>query len=193
MASIDNYAELFSTAITTLIPPAAALFGVYLANGASIQRLNLQLENENNRQREKIYLEKVEEIYVLTGRYIDTLASHYFLIKEIMKKQIGYEEVSKKVQEDKEVLQTDFERIQMLVDIYFPSLKEELKILLRTRRTGGMIMKRYQEEANIPGIGQQYVMPMSRVIEDLEDLSREIKRSIATKLDYQDFLKHQES
>lgn len=111
--------QLFNNIGTGVITATAALAGIFLTNRENNKRLALQLNNENNKHRE-VMREKLEELYVQFRKW--SLSVEYFYEDHIsfLKGKIDLEALQNLAY--KRENNFDFNRIEMLINLYFPDL-----------------------------------------------------------------------
>lgn len=69
---------------TAILASSITLLGVWLTNKASTQRLKLELEHKTNSERETTVTNRIEELFIISNRYLSSLCSYYFPYRQVM-------------------------------------------------------------------------------------------------------------
>lgn len=172
-----------ATALTALIAAiftaAVALAGVYLTNRGNAQRLAAQLDHELREKRAELVREKGEELYVLTGAWLNELATNYLRVATVMKGTLSYRDyielTLKRGDPD-----YDFNRLRMLVDIYFSQLKESFARVLEARsRLNAIDLDHKRSHDRGDTDGSRFLGPYLEAQKALEAKGEEFRREIA--------------
>lgn len=139
-------ATLYSACLTGFITAVSTLSGIFIANKANNERLHLQLEYERNEKQRELALSKLEELYVLFKQWEVTVLSTYIARISFMAEKFGYESILKMEKEIVERNKGDFNRLEMLVDLYFPRLKADYVRVLAVRDAANEIVSAHQDQ-----------------------------------------------
>ena len=83
----------------------------------------MQLEHETRQRGDEIFRSRGEELYELTDKWLNMLAGYYLHRSRVMQSNITYNQcldLDIKMGKDG---QGNFGRIEMLIDVYFPSTR----------------------------------------------------------------------
>src|SRR4030042_5226222 len=78
--------------ITEILTSALTLISVWLTNRSNNQRLKIQLEHERKKRNEELLRDRLEELYVLSNKFLDRLVSRYVPYRAVMMGQISYDQ-----------------------------------------------------------------------------------------------------
>jgi len=133
----------FATAILTSI---LTLIGVWLTNNASNQRLKIQLEHERKLRDEELTRDRLEELYVLSNKYLGTLVSHYLPFRMVMNGELTFNQALDMTIESCSRKDYEPHRVTMLIHMYFPEIKPEFDQLMEIREKLNSIIDGYKEQ-----------------------------------------------
>lgn len=174
----DNlYLVLFS-AITTGV---FTLGAVYLTNRQNGKQVKAQQKHEITLSREKVHREKLEELYTLFNKHSLELLSHYVVIMRVMEGELSYNQALDIQVDNKEKELPKFERLEMLVDLYFPSLRKGLDQYFRARDGAGEVIQDHKiqyKQGNFDG--EFHFKSMLDKLDDLELAINQLKSMIAS-------------
>jgi hypothetical protein len=75
---------------TALLTAGLTLIGVWITNKANNQRLRIQLDHERKTKDEDIHRDKLEELYIVVNKFLDTLVVHYLPFRMVMEGEINF-------------------------------------------------------------------------------------------------------
>ncbi len=132
--------------ITAIFTSALTLLGVWLTNRANFQRLKIRLDEERRKRNEEHLRDRLEELYVLSNKFLDMQVARYVPYRALMMQQISYDQALDMALKNSS--QRDFEphRIMMLIDLYFPSIKPAFKEILNIRDKLNEIIEGHKEQ-----------------------------------------------
>ena len=133
-------AEIYIAIVTAVITATVTLLAVFLTNRDNTNRLLLQLEHERNTKRDTLHREKLEELYMLAVKYTKALGSHCLPYMSVMEGKLDYNQALDLTIESGNKETFDFDRLQMLIDVYFLKLRESFKQLIDVRDKMNEIM-----------------------------------------------------
>ncbi|MBD2060512.1 hypothetical protein H6F88_31720 [Oculatella sp. FACHB-28] len=113
------YVALFTASFTAI----ATLTGVYLTNRANNQRLKIQFDYEQSVKEREFRREKLEELYLLFKNRVYVLNKLCLLYLEAAKKSSSYWETIGIEGELTSSKNLDFNRISLIIDLYFGDIK----------------------------------------------------------------------
>jgi hypothetical protein len=172
-------AEIYIAIVTAVITATVTLLAVFLTNRGNTNRLLLQLEHERNTKRAALHREKLEELYVLAVKYIKLLGSHCLPYVRVMEGKLDYNQALDLTIESGNKETPDFDRLQMLIDVYFPKLCESFKQILDVRRKMNEIMALHKAEYEQGCLdGRKFIKPMLATLDLLDKAGERFKNEI---------------
>lgn len=121
-----------SAILAASIPAVFALLGVIVANWWTFRQQVELFERDQRARRQELSLQRGEELYILTDKYLVLLAKNYLSLTGVMRGRLSYPEyldlMSKESPDG-----ADFTRMQMLVAVHFPSLLPSFQNILNAR------------------------------------------------------------
>lgn len=132
--------------ITAILTSALTLLGVWLTNRSHNQRLKIQLEHDRKKRNEEHLRDRLEELYVLSNKFLDMLVARYVPYRALMMGQISHDQALDMAL--KHSSKRDFEphRVTMLIDLYFPSIKPAFQEILNIRDKLNEIIEGHKEQ-----------------------------------------------
>ena len=140
--------------LTALFTAVATLSGVFITNKANNKRLALQLNHEQEIKQKQLMREKLEELYLLFKRWTFIIDMTYINHARAMKGDIDYQTMLDMEVERDNKNTFDFNRIEMLIDLYYPNIKPAYEGLIETRTKANQFMLAYGnqcQEGNTDG------------------------------------------
>lgn len=122
------------------------MLGVWLTNHANTQRLRIQLEHERKIRKEELLRDRLEELYVLSNKYLDTLVSNYLPYRMVMKGQLTFNQALDMTIESTSKRDYDPHRVTMLINMYFSEIKPAFDEIMSIREKLNRIIDGYKEQ-----------------------------------------------
>lgn len=150
----DQSVQILTAVLSTLAGGAVALFSVFLTNRSNESRLKAQFDHELRKQKSDLLRSRGEELYELTDSWLKKLFGYYLGISFVMQGKLTFNQcLDLQIQEgNKESF--DFGRIEMLIDVYFPSTRPAYDKIIASRTELNKIAtahKRAYESGDIDG------------------------------------------
>ena len=176
-----NETEMMIAVGTAVLTASVTLVAVHLAYRGNLRQMALQLSHAETEKNAEVRREKLEELYIVAAKYSKMLASHFFPYLDVMMGKYDYNAALDMTIESGKDQQYDFDRLEMIVDLYFPELQAPLKELFEMRDSANEIMldhKRQYKNGQLDG--SAFVKPMHTAIGDVIDASDQLKQAIVT-------------
>lgn len=155
------------------------VFAIWLTNRSKAKRLNIRLQHEKSIKKNSIKKEKLEELHVLTDRWIETAFDHYMKLSSVMRGEIDYNQYQGLVIEEGKERATDFFRLGMIVNLYSPELYPPYKEIITARSELNKIAASHKRAYRAGTIdGRKYLKPYTDAIIKLERLNETFKKGI---------------
>jgi len=119
--------------ITALIVSISTLLGIYLTNKFNSKQVKVNLEFTRDQKMLELRLQKLEELYLLFEQWEAFLLSTYLIYSHAYAGKLNYTQVLDTVNQKSENDNIDFHKIQMLLNIYFPELRENYENVISKR------------------------------------------------------------
>jgi hypothetical protein len=126
-----------------IIAAAGPLIAVYLTNRFNMAHFRQQLEHDQRSRHEGILRERTEELYVQLQKYSTTLQTMNLPFIHVMEGKLDYNQALDVMKKEGKFV-ADFHRIQMLIGIYFPQLREAFAKLLNLRNEANIIRQAHK-------------------------------------------------
>jgi hypothetical protein len=129
-----------------MLTSAITLLSVWLTNHANDRRLKIQLEDERRKRNEEILRDRLEELYVISNKYLDMQVTRFLPYRALMMGQITYDQALDMAL--KNGAKKDFEphRVMMLIDLYFSSIKPSFQEIIDIRNKLNEIIEGHKEQ-----------------------------------------------
>ncbi|MGF1887202.1 hypothetical protein L4D13_13795 [Photobacterium profundum] len=163
-----------------LFGAALGLSGVVFANRSSLLRLKIQLETEKDREHAQVKRERLEELYVLLSQWVNVFYSNFFKLTLVMKGEIEYNQYLDEIIEDGQSSKVDFQRIEMILNIYGRELLPAYKDVLKCRGKINEISGAHKEDYKQGKFdGEKYLEPYTLVHTELDLRVQKLKKQLA--------------
>ena len=110
-----------------------ALLGVYITNRSSLDRLKFQIDQEASQRNNNLLREKGEELYELMDKWLIAITCNGLNLSAVMQGKLTYNQYLDLLIEGNQSNQLNFGRIEMLIDVYFPTVRENYDHLIKRR------------------------------------------------------------
>jgi hypothetical protein len=171
------------TVMTALITAIATLLGVYLTNKGNTHRFFRQLEHERESNRRKLMRDKLEELYVLSEKYINSLGCHYLPYLDVMMGELTYNQALDMTIRQRDTNSVDFHRLEMLIDLYFPENKAPYDLLLNARDRANEIMTEHKRQYKTGNMdGSRFVEPFLKVQDEITRAAKALREHIVSEV-----------
>ena len=166
--------------IGAIIGAALSLLGSWLHSKSSIKQLRIQLEHEERVQNQNVKTERFEELYILLGHWLSGFFSNYLNLTLVMKGEIDYNEYLDKVIANGERQGFDFNRIEMIIDIYGKELRPAYEKLLEARTKRNDIEFEHKAAYKAGELeARRFIKPFSDAQIKLEELTEALRKKVA--------------
>ncbi|KZY44181.1 hypothetical protein ABMY47_10205 [Pseudoalteromonas sp. BZP1] len=162
-----------------LIGAGLGFSGVIFANISSSARLKLQMEMEKQHERNVIKRERLEELYVLISKWINNAFSYYFNLTLVMKGKIDYNQYLDEIIEDGNSKKVDFQRIEMILNIYGRELLPLYEDILKSREKINNMASEHKNSYREGRDCKSYIKPYSLLHKELELQVENLKLKLA--------------
>lgn len=157
--------EIPLSALTALaaaiITATITLIGVWLNNRSNTYRLKLQLEDNRLTKRDEILRDRLEELYLLSEKWVNALSTNYFPYFSVMKGEMSYNQALDMTIEQCKNNTYDFNKINMLIDLYFHDIKRHYDEVCEARSKANLILDEHKKEYKSGNAdGRSYLKPL---------------------------------
>jgi hypothetical protein len=166
--------------LTALFTAVATLAGVFITNKANNQRLVLQLDHDREIKQKQLMREKLEELYLLFKEWHLNIEMIYINYTSSMKGDIDYKTLLDIEVERGNKNTLDFNRIEMLIDLYFPNIKPTYAMVIAARTKANYFMLVYGnqcQEGNTDG--KKFVDPFLKAQDKFSQEAERVIKLIA--------------
>jgi hypothetical protein len=168
------------TLATATITGGVALLGVHLTNRATAERNNQQLRHGVEQKKKDQLLEKAEELYQLTDRWLSGFSTHFLHLVPVMRGQTDYNCYLDAIIEYGKSQNEKFVRIEMLLHIYFTELSAPYESVLEEREAYNEIITRHKQaykQGDMDGV--RFIEPFTKAALEIERRGQILKSAIA--------------
>jgi hypothetical protein len=139
----------------TITGSLLTIVGVCLTNSSNNKRLRIQLQHEKDKRRDEIKRERAEELYVESKKYFANLGCYYLLYKRVMKGDLTLNEATELTIKNFSETKGEHHRVGMIVNMYFPELKNSFEEILNVRNDLSTIISSYQKQYETGNIDEE--------------------------------------
>ncbi len=115
-------AAAWAAFVTAIITSSITLFGVRYTNQSNNERLKIQLDHERESRKQELISERLEELYVESKKYMNSIVGHFLPYIKVMQGEITYDDVLDMTLNTK--IEHNYERVLLIMDMYFPELRD---------------------------------------------------------------------
>ena len=91
-------------------------------NQSNNERLKIQLDHERESRKQELISERLEELYVESKKYMNSIVGHFLPYIKVMQGEITYDDVLDMTLNTK--IEHNYERVLLIMDMYFPELRD---------------------------------------------------------------------
>jgi len=123
-------ATAWTAIVTAIMTSGVAYISIAYTNRENNRRMQSQHEHERKLRHDEIVRKRGEELYVIVKKFCKRVVSDHFPYVRAMKGQLSYSDALYMTIKSGEKQNYDPERMNMIVDIYFPTLSEHISALV---------------------------------------------------------------
>lgn len=153
--------------------------GVWLTNRANAKQLESQLTHDKELYRQKIKKEKLEELYVLTGHWLNGMLTNYMTLSHVMKGALDYNQYLDQTINNKPNSGYDFRRLEMLLDVYGSEVRNQYQSVTNAREETNKIMFEHKMAYEKGEDGKRFLTPFLDAQASLDREGAILKKAIA--------------
>jgi hypothetical protein len=173
-------ATLYVATLTGFITAIVTLTGVFITNQANNERLRLQLKHEQNEKQKELTRSKLEELYILFKQWNSSISTSYLTRTSVMAGELDYKSALEMDKDRGEKSTVDFSRLEMLIDLYFPSLKPGYMKVDEARGIASKIMLAHQNQCLLGDVdGKKFLAPFLNAQDNFDKETDKFIRLIA--------------
>jgi len=171
-------AQIYTALGSVVITAVVTLLAVYVANRGNMNRMLLQFKHEKSTRRSEQLRQKLEEVYVLTEKFVTQLSIHWMLYMQVMDGGLTYNQALD-IGNDRKVDAPVYDRLEMLVDLYFPELHESFAEIIQHRDAANKILAEHKRNYKAGDFdGNCYVKPMRDILLGVDTAVKRFKESV---------------
>jgi len=174
--------EVWAGLLGVAIGSALSLFGTWLNSKSNLNQLRIRLRHQQQANETELLKSRLEELYTLVGAWANFMAGKYLSVAMVMQGKLTYNQHYDLYIKDKNVPSYDFNRIEMIIDIYGDDLQEAYEKVIEARSKLTRIeseFKRAYEGGDIDG--ERFLKEYLQAQHEIEERGRLLKDAIAFK------------
>lgn len=180
----QQYITVVTTLSSVLVGSGFTLLVSFLTNRSTEKRHQSQLQHDANQRKQELLRTRGEELYMVTSAWLKLMAVHHLRMVPVMLGNITYDQaLDMELAESKPLL--DFERIEMLVDTYFPSVRDSYDAVLVEREKTNEIQLAFKREYQKVGPStnhKQFLPAYEKSLMAMEELGKNLRVRIVESL-----------
>ena len=153
-------------------------FGVWLTNRASRSHLRLQLSHDERMQRQRLAIERFEELYILVCHWLNGMFNNYMHLTLVMRGETDYNQYHDAIIAMEP--ESDFSRVEMIIGIYGGALQDKYQAALKAREKTNAIAASHKSSYLRGEPGIPFLKPFTDAQLELERACEELKTEIAS-------------
>lgn len=171
--------EAWFTLIAVVVGALISIIVVTLTNRSNLRQLKLQLDTKAKNDEAVLVRERMEELYVLLSNWINVFFGDYLNLTLVIKGELSYDEYLDITIKDGKSRKFDFNRIEMLFDIYAPTLKADFDNMLSIRSKVNEIRRLHKRAYQEGGDGERYLNDFTKQQMELEKACEQLELKVA--------------
>lgn len=173
-------AEAWAGLIGVAIGSVLSIIGIWITNRANLRHLQVQLQHEQDDRLSRISRDRLEELYTLVGAWLNLIAGKYLSVSMVMQGKLSYNDHYDLFIKGGEQSNYDFNRIEMIIDVYGSNLQEVYSVVIKSRSELNEIERRFKKDYELGRTnGEKYLTPYVSKQYEIEKNGRELKAAIA--------------
>ena len=166
--------------LSAAVGGTVALASVYFTNRANMKRFDMEIERGEKRRRAEVLRDRGEDLYMLSEQWLINLAINYLGEARVMQGKLTYNQHLDLAHSQTEKNPGNFQRIALLIDVYFPSTRKAYDDVLLARTTLNKISAAYKRAYEGGGDvdGTRFIQPFVEAQKAIEAAGEVYKRQI---------------
>jgi hypothetical protein len=153
---------------STILGGGIALLAVYLTN-----------RFDSEKRRRQMLLDRGEELYALNVKWLNGFFAYYLRRSSVMQGKLTYNQALDLEIADLSKNTHDFSRIEMLIDVYFPSTRSAYDRLAAGRDALNEIASQHKRAYEAGDLdGGAFYGPFLQAIQEIEEAGKSLKEEI---------------
>jgi len=165
--------------IGVIIGALLSTFGVWLTNRTSLKQLKIQLSHQKEEDKISIKRERLEELYILTDKWLGGFTNQFLRLTLVMNGKIDYNQYLDTVVKEGKSSQVAFERLKMILDIYGQEVKDDFKSIFDCRDEINNIISKHKERYRDGVNDSSYLEPFTTKSLEIVKLGELVLEKIA--------------
>jgi len=157
-----------------------SMISAFISASAANKQLKFQLEHEKVRASKTLKREKMEELYLLLDKWLNSFFSRYMKLTLVMKGSISYNDYLDQINSDPSSSNVDFSRLAMIIEIYGSELSDIYKSVLDARSSLNDIDIQHKHAYKAGDVdGRRFIEPFTGAQVELESRIELLKSKVA--------------
>lgn len=155
------------------------ILGIWITNRANLKKQEIQFEHEKQQNKEVLLRNRLEELYILSDKYFNTLVSHQLPLRMVMQGEMSFNDAIDLHIEWAKEKKFDFQRVEMIIEMYFSELQEPYNEVLEIRDRLSSISEGYKEQYKTGDYdGEKWLKLFQPRLEQLAQKTTEFKKEL---------------
>ncbi len=180
---MDDFWNAASVAIISSVAVGGfTLVGILMSTRASLKAISQQFDLKGEAEHRQILRSRGEELYQVAATWTNYLFFQNVLLIKVMQDEISYNEHLDLIINSDKSIDSNIERLDMLIDVYFPVVREEYEAVLEARDYLNNIIYEHKTAYKIGGNGIHFLKPFQDALMKIEQRAERLKLSISSEL-----------
>lgn len=180
----QQYITLITALTSVALGSALTLLGAHFTNRSAEKRLERQLQHEATQRKQELLRARGEELYTITSEWLKVIGTYQLRSMAVLHGNITYNQaLDQQIADGKPSY--NFDRIEMLMDTYFPTAKPAYKALLAERDNFNELhfaFKHKYKQVGASASDKQTVCSHEKSVKMMENLGNALKDEIVQSL-----------
>ncbi|MCC3305538.1 hypothetical protein [Sneathiella sp. HT1-7] len=178
--------DFWNTVLIALISSASVGFftlaGTYMSTRASLRAISQQFDLKSEAEHLSLLRSRGEELFETTAIWANNLFSHNISLIKVMNNEISYNDhldlsINSSTSDNRGLM-----RIEMLIDVYFPNIREEYEAILDAREHLNNITFKHKVAYKNGEDGIRFLKLFQDALKNVEQEAEKLKLSISNEL-----------
>ncbi|SDD40431.1 hypothetical protein [Paraburkholderia lycopersici] len=175
----DAPSQAWFTLAGGIVGAIASASGALITNGFNSHQQKVRFAHEEKMRTQELTRDRLEELYILVGRWAHVSASHHLHLALVMKGQTDYNQYLDTIIAAASDDKTDFNRLEMIVRIYGGDIASAFDDALTKRDTISQIHNTHKAAYKSGEPGDRFLAPATQAQLAFDKACKTLQKAIA--------------
>jgi hypothetical protein len=166
-------------AASALIAAAVAIAAAWLTNRANAKVAAAAREHELRLHHQEVLRSRGEELYTLWQQWLNRLYGYYIVKQSVMVGKISYNDALDLEIKDRDRHDGSHVRIEMLIEVYFPRLRDQYTKVIKMRDEANEILASHRAAYSVGNTdGSKFIKPFQAKTREVNVAAQNLSESL---------------